>query len=94
MSFKGSGFFFNLQQTEYAKNVLMQPNGLSCKVFKNGQCMLGRGKVLGGTGSVNAMVFVRGNRADYDNWLAEDNKGWGYDDILPYFKELVRKVGN
>jgi choline dehydrogenase-like flavoprotein len=45
-----------------------------------------RGKVLGGSSSVNAMVYIRGQRADYDHWAAEGNAGWSYDDVLPYFK--------
>ena len=45
-----------------------------------------RGKVLGGSSSVNAMVYIRGHRADYDHWASEGNAGWGYDDVLPYFK--------
>jgi len=45
-----------------------------------------RGKVLGGSSSVNAMVYIRGQRADYDHWSAAGNAGWGYDDVLPYFK--------
>ena len=45
-----------------------------------------RGKVLGGSSSVNAMVYIRGHRSDYDHWAAEGNAGWGYDDVLPYFK--------
>jgi choline dehydrogenase-like flavoprotein len=45
-----------------------------------------RGKVLGGSSSVNAMVYIRGQRSDYDHWAAEGNSGWSFDDVLPYFK--------
>lgn len=45
-----------------------------------------RGKVLGGSSSVNAMVYIRGHRADYDHWAAEGNDGWSYDEVLPYFR--------
>ena len=45
-----------------------------------------RGKVLGGSSSVNAMIYLRGPREDYDAWAAEGNAGWGFDELLPYFK--------
>ena len=47
---------------------------------------LPRGRMLGGCSSINAMIYVRGNRADYDGWAAAGFDGWSYDDVLPYFK--------
>ena len=44
-----------------------------------------RGRVLGGSSSINAMVYVRGQHADYDHWAAQGNPGWGWDDVKPYF---------
>ena len=45
-----------------------------------------RGKVLGGSSSVNAMVYIRGHHADYDYWAEQGNPGWSWNDVLPYFK--------
>ena len=45
-----------------------------------------RGKMLGGTSSMNAQMHVRGNRADYDGWAELGNARWSYDDVLPYFR--------
>jgi choline dehydrogenase len=44
-----------------------------------------RGKVLGGSSSMNAMIYQRGYRSTYDDWAAAGNAGWGYDELLPYF---------
>lgn len=52
-----------------------------------------RGKLMGGSSSVNGMIFVRGNRANFEDWAAEGNTGWGYDDVLATYKRLENWEG-
>ena len=52
-----------------------------------------RGKVLGGSSSINGMVYVRGNPLDFERWQAEGADGWGYQDVLPYFRRAERRAG-
>ncbi len=51
-----------------------------------------RGKVLGGSSSINGLVYIRGNPLDFERWVAEGASGWGYRDVLPYFKRAERRA--
>jgi choline dehydrogenase len=51
-----------------------------------------RGKVLGGSSSINGLLYVRGQHEDYDRWRQRGNHGWGYDDVLPYFKKAENQA--
>jgi choline dehydrogenase len=56
--------------------------------LNNRRLYVPRGKVVGGSGAINAMVYVRGDRADFDDWQVAGNPGWGFDDVLPFFRKL------
>jgi choline dehydrogenase len=51
-----------------------------------------RGKVLGGSSSINGLLYVRGQHEDYDRWRQHGNSGWGFDDVLPYFKKAENQA--
>ncbi|XP_022112537.2 glucose dehydrogenase [FAD, quinone] [Pieris rapae] len=65
-----------------------QPSDRYCAGFENQQCHWPRGKVIGGSSVLNYMIYTRGAPQDYDNWQAMGNEGWGWDEVLPYFKKI------
>ncbi len=68
-------------EVDYAFNTIPMPT------MKNRELYLPRGKTLGGSSSINAMIYIRGNKQDYQEWSDLGNKGWSYDEVLPYFKK-------
>ncbi|XP_055388470.1 glucose dehydrogenase [FAD, quinone]-like [Condylostylus longicornis] len=78
-------WFFALQQSPYDWRYKTESNGKSCMAMRDHVCLWPRGKMLGGSSSMNCMLYVRGNRNDYDNWKKFGNPTWGYDDIKQYF---------
>ncbi|PSN54407.1 hypothetical protein C0J52_21884 [Blattella germanica] len=79
-----SPFHFSEANWKY----LMEPTGTVCLAMKDNKCRVPRGKVMGGSSTINFMLYTRGNKHDYDNWEKLGNPGWGYKDVLPYFLKL------
>ena len=59
----------------------------------NREIPIPRGKLLGGSSSINGLVFVRGQKLDYDTWAQMGNTGWSYDEVLPFFKKMENYQG-
>ena len=76
------GAYMKLHRSKFDWGYWSEPQG----GLDGRRLYLPRGKALGGSSATNAMAYVRGNRADYDDWAAAGNEGWSYDEVLPYFK--------
>ncbi|GBP87855.1 Glucose dehydrogenase [Eumeta japonica] len=77
-----------LQFTDANWRYRTKPSEKYCAGFENGRCHWPRGKVMGGSSVLNYMIYTRGAPDDYNNWKAMGNEGWGWDDVLPYFKKI------
>ncbi|CAH0713823.1 unnamed protein product, partial [Brenthis ino] len=74
-----------LQLTKLDWQYKTEPTSYACLGFKKRRCSWPRGKVLGGSSVLNYMIYVRGNRYDFDQWESFGNPGWAYRDVLKYF---------
>ncbi|XP_017484859.1 PREDICTED: glucose dehydrogenase [FAD, quinone]-like [Rhagoletis zephyria] len=88
------GLLFSLEHTNATWNYLTEHSDRACWALVGKRCYWPRGKMIGGSGGVNGMLYVRGHRGDYDGWAHAGNTGWGWDDVLPYFERSIRPVGN
>ena len=94
------GFPTNIKATLPIGNVFLLPHAKYNwqDQFTGGEGVGGRsipcprGKMLGGCSSVNGSVYIRGHASDYDGWAAAGNTGWGFDDVLPFFKKHERRI--
>ncbi|XP_055912550.1 glucose dehydrogenase [FAD, quinone] [Eupeodes corollae] len=77
--------YLQLSDLDWRYQTTPSDNGQYCQAMKGDRCFWPRGKVLGGSSVLNAMVYVRGSKNDYNHWESLGNPGWGYEDVLTYF---------
>lgn len=65
----------------------VEPEKFACHGSKNKLCKWAKGKALGGSSTLNALLYIMGNDEDYNEWSRMGNEGWSYDEVLPYFKK-------
>ncbi|XP_054004437.1 glucose dehydrogenase [FAD, quinone]-like [Hylaeus anthracinus] len=76
-----------LQGTEADWQFKTESSNTSCLAMKDHRCSWPRGKALGGSTILNGMIYIRGNKKDYDTWEELGNPGWSYKSVFPYFKK-------
>ncbi|XP_019869240.2 glucose dehydrogenase [FAD, quinone] [Aethina tumida] len=77
--------FLNFIGSDIDWAYMTEPEKEACLGETDRRCYWPRGKVLGGTSVMNGMMYIRGARKDFDDWAAEGNEGWSYNEVLPYF---------
>lgn len=80
-------------KTLYAGKITWNYRSVPSPDTANREIPIPQGRVVGGSSSVNGLVYSRGQREDFDDWAALGNTGWGYDDVLPHFRRSERRIG-
>ncbi|HLG88506.1 MAG TPA: GMC family oxidoreductase N-terminal domain-containing protein [Alphaproteobacteria bacterium] len=84
-----AGYIRTLHDPAYTWQFKTEPvPGTLNRIFATTQ-----GRTLGGSGSINGLIYNRGQAADFDHWAQRGNRGWGYDDVLPYFRRTEQRLG-
>ena len=84
-----AGFIKVVFNPRYAWQFSSEPTELT----KGRRIPLPQGKTLGGSTSINGLVYNRGQKSDYDLWAELGNEGWSFKDVLPYFKSMEKRIG-
>ncbi len=89
-----AAFVMYFMDTPYNWGYSSESQDDALKAMKDGRVKVPRGKMLGGSSMLNWLIYVRGHAGDYDEWEKQGNPGWGYEDVLPYFKKSEKFVGD
>ncbi|XP_011315313.1 glucose dehydrogenase [FAD, quinone] [Fopius arisanus] len=81
---------FSSINSKYDWQYKYEPQDKACLGMKDRTCPCPKGKSLGGTTTINGMVYARGHKLDFDIWAQQGNYGWSYEEILPYFRKSER----
>lgn len=80
--------FFSLPFSDEDWGYTSEPCKTACLGVKHQRCLCPRGKTLGGSSAINAMLYLRGSRKDYDTWANDGNVGWDFDSVLEHFRQI------
>jgi len=83
------GYFRTIYDPRYARLFDTEP----CEGTAGRNIVWPRGRVVGGSSSINGLIFIRGQHEDFDDWAAQGARGWAYADVLPHFRRLERYAG-
>ncbi|XP_054730329.1 glucose dehydrogenase [FAD, quinone]-like [Anastrepha obliqua] len=85
--------FFAIQHSNFTWNYQTEQSDKACWASKDKRCYWPRGKIIGGSGNINALLHIPGNPKDYNSWLQQGNTDWGWNDVLPIFEQITGSNG-